>query len=172
MRAVWTQKDTGSIRLPSPKKSLLFHSQRSSVGPIILSTEHRGCQTLWIIIQLWLVFQWTSRIFICLSFCVAVWRRVAPHRRLRVAYIRELKRLCYFILLTQLGKQPTLALSIQEHGLERDPDWPAHTSISDKGSRSESGDRVKMFIQYMIKHSDDMPLQLRRWYPQCRTMLS
>lgn len=61
-------------------------------------------------------------------------------------YIRDsvLHCSCCFILLTQLGKQPTLALSIQAHGLQRDPDSSAHTDVSDKGSHGTSGDGVKM----------------------------
>lgn len=48
--------------------------------------------------------------------------------------------------MTQLGRQPTLALSIQAHGLPRDPDSSAHTSASDKGSHGASGDGVKTVI--------------------------
>ncbi len=65
-----------------------------------------------------------------------------------VGYIRDRALCCYccFILLTQLGKQPTLALSIQARRLQRDPDSSAHTSASDKGSRGASGDGVKTVI--------------------------
>lgn len=64
-------------------------------------------------------------------------------------YIRDKALHCYccFILLTQLGKQPTLALSIQAHRLQRDPDSSAHTSASDKGSHGASGDGVKTVIR-------------------------
>lgn len=48
--------------------------------------------------------------------------------------------------MTQLGKQPTLALSMQAHRLQRDPDSSAHTSASDKGSHGASGDGVKTVI--------------------------
>lgn len=60
-------------------------------------------------------------------------------------YIRDQALCCYccFMLLTQLGKQPTLALSIQAHGLQRDPDSSAHTSASDKDSHAARGDGVK-----------------------------
>lgn len=63
-------------------------------------------------------------------------------------YIRDRALHCYccFILLTQLGKQPTLALSIQAHRLQHDPDSSAHTSASDKGSHGASGDSVKKAI--------------------------
>lgn len=47
------------------------------------------------------------------------------------------------MLLTQLGKQPTLTLSIQAHGLQRDPDSSAHASASDKDSHAARGDSVK-----------------------------
>lgn len=65
-----------------------------------------------------------------------------------VGYIRDRTLHCYccFILLTQLGKQPTLALSIQAHRLQRDPDSSAHTSASDKGSHCAIGDGVKTVI--------------------------
>lgn len=48
--------------------------------------------------------------------------------------------------MTQLGKQPTLALSIEAHMLQRDPDSSAHTSASDKGSHGASRDGVKTVI--------------------------
>lgn len=69
-----------------------------------------------------------------------------------VGYIRDrtLRGYCCFILLTQLGKQPTLALSIQARRLQRDPDSSAHTSVSDKGFHRAIGDGVKT---YMIKRA-------------------
>lgn len=65
-----------------------------------------------------------------------------------VGYIRDRALHCYccFILLTQPGKQPTLALSMQALRLQRDPGASAHTSAADKGSHGERGDGVKMLI--------------------------
>lgn len=79
-----------------------------------------------------------------------------------VGYVtdRALHCYCCFILLTQLGKQPTLALSIQAHRLQHDPDGSAHTSASDKGSNGASGDGVKQ--SYMIKHWENLFIQQQR----------
>ena len=82
----------------------------------------------------------------CWSFCLTGKKEMGQHTG--AGYIRDRALHCYccFILLTQLGKQPTLALSIQAHGLQRDPDSSAHTSASDKGSHGASGDSVKTVI--------------------------
>lgn len=69
-----------------------------------------------------------------------------------VCYIKDRTLHCYccFSLLTQIGKQPTLALSIEVHRLQPDPDSPAHTGVSDKGFHRAAGDGVKT---YMIKQA-------------------
>lgn len=69
--------------------------------------------------------------------------------RQRAAYIRDrtLHCLCCFILLTQLRRQPTLALSTEAHGLQRDPAGSALAGASDKASRCAIGDGVKTVIR-------------------------
>lgn len=87
----------------------------------------------------------------CWSFCLTGKKR--GQHTTGIGYIRDRALRCYccFILLTQLGKQPTLALSIQAHRLHRDPDTSAHTSASDKGSHGASGDGVKMVIHDKVQ---------------------
>lgn len=62
------------------------------------------------------------------------WSLCFTGKKTGAGYVRDEAFYCYccFILLTQLGKQPTLALSIQAHRLQGDPGGSARTSASDK----------------------------------------
>lgn len=100
--------------------------------------------------DLFLFFPVDSQDFHVLVFLLNWKEKTSQHTG--VGYIRDrtLHGYCCFILLTRLGKQPTLALSIQARRLQRDPDSSAHTSVSDKGFHRAIGDGVKT---HMIKRA-------------------
>ena len=115
------------------KKSLFIFSHSDSLWMrwIILSTPVRGLPKHCELPSNYdSFFQRTSKVFSCIGpFCLTGKEKTG--QRTGAGYVREGERdrererafrcYCCFILLTQLGKQPTLALSIQAHGLQA---WP------------------------------------------------
>lgn len=96
-------------------------------------------------------------IMICCSVDVGIYTLLLKEKeasgsssRQRAAYIRDRTLHCLrcFILLTQLRRQPTLALSTEAHGLQRDPDSSALAGAPDKASRCAIGDGVKTVIRH------------------------
>ena len=138
------RRDTGSGRTLLTGEKAFCCSHSDSRRWIILSTQSSDCQNT--VNYYPIMFLWTSRIFMCWLLLFHWKEETGQHvKQTGVGYIRDgaLHWYCCFILLTQLGKQPTLALSIQTHRLQRDPDSSSHTSASDKGSHGASGDGVK-----------------------------
>lgn len=140
--------------LSSLKKSL-FQSHRFSEDVVnnVVCTAHRLLKH-WIIIQLWSVSRWTIGHVLVLPLN---WKE-EKDQHAAAGYIRDRTLRCCrcFILLTQLGKQPTLALSIEAHRLQHDPDSSAHTRASDKGSHCAIGDGVKTVIHDNVSSGGDI----------------
>lgn len=138
----WHRKD-----FPHWRKAFYFsHSDSLWMWRIILSTQRTGCLNAVNYYPIMICFSVDSQDFFYLVLLLNWKEETGQHTR--VGYIRDRTLHCYccFILLTQPGKQPTLALSIQAHRLQRDPDSSAHTSASDKGSHCAIGDGVKTVI--------------------------
>lgn len=138
----WHRKD-----FPHWRKAFYFSRSVSlRMRWIILSTQCAGCQNTVNYYPIMICFSVDFQDFHVLVLLLDWNGETGQH--IGVGYIRDRALHCYccFILLTQLGKQPTLALSIRAHRLQHDPDSSAHTSASDKGSSGASGDGVKTVI--------------------------